>query len=505
MNNAPRDQIPLLSKSRFMAGLQCHKRLYLECYHRDLADEISASQQSIFDAGTEVGVLARKMYSGGILIGEDHLYHEESVKSTATMLCDRSIPAIYEAGFLFDDVRVRVDILARVEGDAFDLIEVKSNTELKDEHLYDIGIQAYVLQGCGIKVKRAYLCHIDTDYVYQGGDYDLRQLFELEDITRDTQRLQSEIPTLLAMMRSPLQKLEPPNIQIGRQCTKPYDCPFSGYCHQDEPEHHISQLPRASETLLSSLKEAGINDIRDIPVGFPGLNAMQQRVRDCVVDNRWYLDPHLSLELSQLEYPVHFLDFETFNPVLPLYPGTRPYQVIPFQWSDHILGKDGVLSHEAFLYDGFDDPRESFARSLLASLGESGSIVVYSGFEESRIRDLALALPHLSGDLMSILDGRIVDLLKLIRKYCYHPEFHGSFSIKAVLPALVSNLGYDDLDIGEGGTASAAYAEMIRPETTPERREWIRGALLAYCKRDTQAEVHLVKVLRNRLETSSSQ
>ena len=160
-------------------------------------------------------------------------------------------------------------------------------------------------------------------------------------------------------------------------------------------------------------------------------------------------------------------------------------------------GRDGNLRHEEFLHDGFDDPRESFAKSLLEALGTSGSIVVYSSFEETRIRELASALPALASSLLDLLNGRIVDLLPLVRRHCYHPEFHGSFSLKAVLPALVPDFGYGDLEINDGGLASAAYAEMIRPETTPEHRSSLRQSLLAYCERDTEAMVQLFRVFKH--------
>ena len=256
------------------------------------------------------------------------------------------------------------------------------------------------------------------------------------------------------------------------------------------------QLPRAREELLLALEGTGIEDIRDIPADFPGLNATQQRVRECVVSNHVYLNPYLSKTLGQLEYPVHFLDFETFNPALPLYEGTRPYQIFPFQWSNHTITGDGKLSHEEFLYNGFDDPREPFAKSLLKTLGSSGSIVVYSSFEATRIRELAEALPHLSTELSALLKGRIVDLLEVVRKNYYHPEFHGSFSLKSVLPALVPDLDYSDLEISDGEQASAAYAEMIQPETPAVRRSQLRESLLAYCRRDTEAEVRLFEKLR---------
>jgi hypothetical protein len=308
--------------------------------------------------------------------------------------------------------------------------------------------------------------------------------------------MQPQIRTLLDEMRRPLENTEPPDIKTGSQCSTPYVCQFYGHCHADQPEHSVDQLPNASQKLLRSLAHAGIDDIRHIPADFKGLTALQKRVCDCVVNDRVYLSNELKQHLQWFKYPVHFLDFETFNPALPLYVGTRPYQVIPFQWSDHILERSGELRHAQFLHEHLDDPRPFFIDSLLRTLGLTGSIVVYSSFEAARIRELAAAFPRFSGPLLGLLKNRIVDLLQLVKTRCYHPGFHGSFSIKSVLPALVPDLGYDDLEISDGSMASVAYAEMRRPETKPERRRLLREGLLRYCERDTEAEVRLFQTLR---------
>ena len=490
-----RDTIPLLSKSRFAAGLQCPKRLFLECYSPDLAEPPDISQQALMETGIAVGRLARQRFPGGRLIEEEYYQHAVAMTATTAAIADGSVPAIYEAAFTFDGVRVRVDVLSRNADGFFDLVEVKSSTSVKAEHVPDVAIQLYVLDGSGISVRRACLLHIDNTYVHDGGSYDLERLFRLEDVSDQASALvRMQLPNGLARMKEILLREQPPEVEIGRGCANPYQCEFYWHCREGTPEHHIEQLPRATSGLIQALLNAGIREIREIPEGFAGLSPAQQRVRECVVAGQPYVGPGLAAAISAAEHPLHFLDFETFNPALPIYAGTRPYQVIPFQWSLHVQDSTGNLSHRSFLHDGDGDPREAFVLSLLDEIEPRGTIVVYTGFEQSRLRELADTFPRYSDHLMGLC-SRMLDLHAVIRDHYYHPGFHGSYSMKAVLPAVVPDLGYDDLEIQGGGHASVAFAQMIAPETENCQRERLRQALLDYCRRDTEAMVRVIDAL----------
>ena len=194
---------PSLSKSRFQYGLQCLKRLYLECHHRELADPVEAGQQAIFDTGTAVGELARQRFPGGRLIEETHFEHQQSVETTRSLLNVVEIPAIYEAGFTFEGIRTKIDILERNGRGEFDLIEVKSTTRVKSEHITDVAIQMYVVERLGIPIDRAFLMHLNRNYVYQGGEHNLDYMFTLEDVTAAAKSyVENAIPGKLAAMRS---------------------------------------------------------------------------------------------------------------------------------------------------------------------------------------------------------------------------------------------------------------------------------------------------------------
>jgi hypothetical protein len=502
----PRTTIPKLSKTRFTAGLQCLKLLYLGYYSPELADPVDTGQQALFDAGTEVGILARQRFRGGLLIEAPYNEHPRAEASTSEAITNPLIPAIYEAAFTFEGIRIRVDILSRnpsAEGrnsppkaDTFDLIEVKSSTGVKQEHIPDAAIQLFVMEGSGVPVRKVFLLNIDSSYVYEGGPYDLDKLFRLEDITDQARAYLLSVPESLADMGEALHLDEAPPVEIGPQCTRPYRCQFYGFCRLGLPEHHVEQLPRAGRELIEKLRIAGIQDIGNIPPNFPGLSANQQRVRDSVATGRPYVGPELGNALSQSTYPLHFLDFETFNPALPAYPGTRPYQVIPFQWSLHVRDLAGNLSHASFLHNGRGDPRETFSKSLLDAIGPEGTILAYSPYEQTIIRQLASEFPRYEKGLLALPD-RLLDLLAVVRTHCYHPDFHGSYSIKAVLPALVPDMSYSDLEIQDGYIASAAFARMIAPDTEEPEREQLRMALLDYCERDTLAMVRLLGALQS--------
>lgn len=195
------------------------------------------------------------------------------------------------------------------------------------------------------------------------------------------------------------------------------------------------------------------------------------------------------------------MDFETVSPAIPLYPGTRPYQQIPFQWSLHILDSSGRLTHHSFLNDDAKDPRERFIITLLEAIPRQGAIVTYSSYEKSILNALAHAFPLYRNRLLSLCD-RMVDLLKLVRENYYHPDFNGSYSLKSVAPTLVPDLGYTDMEIQDGTAASIAYTRMIAEDTPETEKTSIREALLAYCARDTEAMVRVYEALSAESEDS---
>lgn len=225
---------PQLSKSRFIAGLQCLKHLYLECYHRDLADPIDPRRQAIFDTGHAIGELARQRFPGGVLIEEPHYEHTQAVGTTKALLSDDPVPPLYEAAFTFERIRIRVDILQPGDGPAFDMVEVKSSTRLRPEHIADAAIQLYVVEGSGVPVKAAYVMHVNRTHGRERSRIDMERMFSIEDVTGQARAfIANSVPKNLVRMWDSLKRDSVPNIETGSHCERPYRCPFYGHCHQN--------------------------------------------------------------------------------------------------------------------------------------------------------------------------------------------------------------------------------------------------------------------------------
>ena len=487
---------PRLSKSKYLSGLQCLKRVYLEIHHPQLATAPDASTQAILDMGTEIGELARRRFPGGVLVTAGHRQREAALAYTAELVQDPTVSAIFEGAFLHDGVLVRVDILERVPSQegispSWRLIEVKSSTRVKDVHLDDLAIQSQVLLGTGLSLASTALMHINTGYVYEEGEVDLTKLFTIQDVTEAVTSRRAEVLGQVAAMKTVLLKSQPPAIEPDHHCHSPYECPFWNHCTKDKPARWIYHLP-GSKHVVGRLVEQGIATIDDIPAGST-LSLVQRRVKE----NVEWISAKLGPALRSVQYPVHHLDFETVMLAVPRFPSTRPYQSIPVQWSNHIEQESGELVHQEFLHSDPTEPRKRWAEALIESLGEMGSICVYSAYEEAMMKQLVEAFPEFRSAFNAIIK-RLWDLHPIIKDHYYHPAFQGSYSIKSVLPAVVPSMGYEDLIIREGGQVASEYYRMVFVETDWIEQTTIREALLRYCARDTIAMVELRRVLEKK-------
>lgn len=500
-----------LSKSRFMKGQQCPTALYYAVRTDLQSTPPTPADEARFAIGNQVGALARQRFEEAYgaencrLITADHLHHREAVADTAAAMAAGCM-AIFEAAFTFGGVKIRIDVLERVGDRQYDLIEVKSTGEYsKKKHLWDATVQTWVARGAGVAVRRVGLMHLDKTYLWPGGAYDTQRLLTTTDITDEVAELlpltAAEIERLLAVVRA--DEVPPPPPAVS--CTSPYRCEFMDRCGYlaDGPEHPLRELPYCDPTkrVHRALTEAGFEDLTEIDEVTARATLSrgdQYWTWKATFDGAAYMLHSAEEFFAQVSYPLYFLDFETVNPALPLFVGTAPFEVIPVQYSVHVLNAPGATpEHREYIAEpgAFPDPRAALAEALLRDLGTRGTIMEWhgnGGYESARIEAMAQLYPALARDLRA-LNHRMLDLAGLVKESFFHKGFHGSYSIKVVLPTLVPDMRtYTSLTIHNGDEAAIALVRVLTDDDMPPgERDRIRRDLLGYCQLDTEAMVEV--------------
>ena len=488
---APRK--PYLSKSRIISAWQCPKKLHLEKHHPELG-VVSARTESLFATGHQVGEISQRLY--GTADSVEIPFNQRMglmVQQTRLLIDSGADFPIFEATFQHDGVLVRVDVLMPDEG-GWRAIEVKASTSVKDYHVLDCAIQDWVMRHVGLPVTSISLAHINNQFVYQGGESYNGLLAEV-DLTNEVQAVEPTVDVLISRAREAVTG-PVPEIHVGAQCSKPYECQFIDHCWPTDAEYPIAGLG-GSKAKLGSYVALGYRDIREVDAESISADT-QLRIHRVTCSGEPEILDGARETLEVLPYPRYYLDFETIGPAVPIWEGTRPYAPIPVQWSCHI--DDGAgdgsyldMRHEEFLDLSGDPPMRALAERMIECLGDTGPVLMYTNYEETVINGLIDLFPDLAEPLQNIID-RLFDLHPVVKVNYYHPKMLGSWSIKAVLPTIAPRLDYANLEgISEGTAASDGFIEAISPRTSPERRAELKEQLLRYCRFDTEAMVEIVR------------
>ncbi|MBA7477583.1 hypothetical protein ES707_12994 [subsurface metagenome] len=501
----------LLSKTKYIIGLQCPRLVWVEVHEPGRIPETDPVTQYIFDQGHLVGELAKKLFPDGTDISTEDFMG--NINMTKELLKERK--PLFEAGILAGNLYSRVDILPPTGEGEWDIVEVKSSTSVKDVHINDVAFQRYCCNQSGLNIRKCYLALINNHYV-RDGEIDPKGLFNIHDVTVQVEEASVGIQDRIDGILEVVGQETCPEMIIGPHCRDPYECPLTD-CWDSLPENNVFTLYYGGKKSFEMYNN-GIVTIDEIPDDYK-LSDKQRIQQACVSSGEPYIDREAIYGfLSSLEYPLHYLDFETISPAVPLFDGVRPYQNIPFQFSLHVVRDEfSQPEHFSFLASGADDPRPAFITNLKKVIGETGSIVVYNaGFETAVLTELTKTL-SISGveykDWRGVLtvntqpvsqhsewlEGiveRIVDLLTPFRNfYYYHPLQKGSNSLKAVLPAITGR-GYEDLDISDGQIASLSFLSATFGDMPRTERAQVMANLEEYCGRDTEGMLWIVKKLR---------
>jgi hypothetical protein len=407
------------------------------------------------DEGKKVGELARSYFGPYSLVAycenkSAMLDETERLITTRNENIDKSL-IICEAAFASEDGLCIVDIL-RIVDDGYEIIEVKSSTEQKPEHLDDMAFQYHILSNCGIKIKKVSLMYINNQYE-RIGELDIQKLFTLQDCTTEVLEKQKDISAIIKRIKEEAASETEPDKSTGMHCNKPYSCIYKKYCFPPIEEHPL------------------------------------------IIDKE-----KIQTFLDTLSYPLYFLDFETIGGALPAYDHQKPYQQIPCQYSLHIQVKqDAEPIHLEFLAEAKNDPARPLAERLCKDIPNDVCVLAYHmDFEKGRITYLAERFPDLAPHLMAI-HSNIKDLKTPFKKQAWRSHMQrGSNSLKAVVPAMFPDdpeLNYNTLThVHNGDEAMAAFTSL--PSLNPEEQQRTRAALLAYCRLDTLVMVRILDKLR---------
>ena len=478
-----------LSKSRITAFEQCPRRLWQQVHAPERAEVDDGVEQRFAD-GDEVGAIACSLHPEGVMISAEHGL-AAAIKDTASLIAAGHPGPLFEATFEHDGVLVRVDILERKGRKSWQAYEVKSATEVKDYHIGDLATQAWVMREAGVNLAGAAIRHIDRSFILEEVR-DFAGLFADDDCLGVVEPMIASRPSLVQQARKVLAGPEP-KAAPGDHCTKPFACEFTEWCAKGGPkgpEWPVTILPNGGGR---KWQRQGVESLLDLEED--QLGDKHARILAATRDDVPYHDQRgARAAMAEWGWPRAWLDFETINPAVPRWVGTRPYQQVPFQFSLHLQARNGRFSHHEFLDTSGNDPRLACAKALVASIPSDATIIAYNASFEIRVlNELADACPRYAKRLRSMAE-RTVDLLPIAREHWYHRDQLGSWSIKAVLPTMGHD-GYERLQVKDGGGAQAAWLEASHPSTDPQRCGALEEAMRAYCKRDTEAMIAVARTL----------
>ncbi len=482
----------IISKSKFMNGLQCHKLLWYAYNQKKDIPEPDAATMAMFEQGHLVGEYAKKLFPDGIEVAKGMVNFADVLP--ASRKTARLRKPMFEAAFQYGGAYARADILQPAPGGKWDLIEVKSSNKIKEHYYHDVALQKYVFDGAGISIRRCYLLHLNKGYVRRG-EIDPRKLFVKEDVTKEVKNILDEIAPNLRKMAAVLKRPAAPDIRIGPYCSKPHNCALTDLCWGFLPNHNVTELYRLGKKQYELIQK-GILRLADIPDDFRLTNSQKIQV-EAVRSGK----PHVNAEkirefLTSLRYPIYFLDFETFAAAVPLIDNSRPYQAIPFQYSLHILNSpEEEPVHQSYLAVGPIDPRPDILSNLKKLLGSKGTILAFNkSFETRMLNEMSRDFPEYK-KWFELIKPRIVDLIVPFRGFAYyHPDQEGAASMKRVLPAITGK-SYSGLTIREGGAASLEFLRVTFGQVTAEERDQVRKDLLIYCGLDTEGMIDILRGL----------
>ncbi|MFY9457392.1 MAG: DUF2779 domain-containing protein [Candidatus Spechtbacterales bacterium] len=492
-----------ISKSEYIMFLKHPAWLWLKKHDKGKLPPPDANLQAMFDEGHGFEEYAEQLFPNATRLGFNSYQEYMDLPRKTFQVLEQGAKTIFQGRFEANGTTCIVDVLDRANDGEFDLVEIKSSTQVKPEHELDLSFQVTVIEAAGIKVRNVFVIHVNNQYV-RAGDIDINKLCEIADVTESVREKMEATKAGIKRAISVAESSERPDISpryanLGglNEWLEIYKSLVGGV-----DKYSIYNLASPGAKRIGELEDLGIQLVKDIPEGFK-LSKKQQLQVETTKSNKQYIDKESVAEfLKKLKYPLYFLDYETFSGLIPRFDGIRPYQNVPFQYSLHILDSpQGELKHAEYLHCKNSNPGKPLIDELRSDIGDNGSVLVWlAGFEKGCNETLAGMFPE-HKDFLSALNDRIEDLIIPFAKNMFvDKDFFGSASLKSVMPVLVPKLSYKELAIQEGGSASRVWMETIFENKNTDRRDKIFSDLIEYCKMDTLAMVKILARLEEEVK-----
>lgn len=454
------------------------------------AGELSDFEKAIIETGNEVELVARHLFPGGFLVPD----RSKASQEMTSQLIAKNEKFIFQPIFIKDGFLAAVDVLENNGDGTWNIYEIKSTSDVdKKTHYHDLAFQVNLLEKCGLKINKAHIIHLNSEYV-KSGELEVVKLFKIIDATETVNGMKEAVGQEMEMALKYLsQETEPAGYCSCVYKGRSSHCSTFQHSNPKVPAYGIHDIVRigTSRALLQELADVGMFELTGITEEIlKKLSLPQQNQVISYVENRILIDQaSIKRELESLVFPLYFLDYETFPSAIPIFDNFSPYQQIPFQYSLYVLGAQGKeLNHFEFIFSQQSDPSKHFIESLQKHISPTGSIIVWNKRFEGKINEeLGKRNPD-AKIFMADINSRLYDLMDIFgNQYYVHKDFKGRISIKNVLPVLVPELSYKTLNIKEGGTASQKWKEAVLTTIAEDQKQQIINDLKEYCKMDTLA------------------
>ncbi len=494
-----------ISKSDYMLYMKHPAWLWLKKHDNKSLPLPDDNLKARFANGNNYEPYVEQLFPNAVKLGWDiakNGSYDELVNKTNIEI-EKGTKTIFQGRFLIDNLTFICDIIDKTENGTFDLYEIKATTKVKDnEHLPDLSFQEIIMERLGYKINRIYVVHLNNKYSKKG-PIDINKLSIIEDKTNDVKALKNVTEENIERAIEVAKSTTRPDLSLRHLGITNYKNEWKEIfksLNSNIPEYSIYDLAGSNNSLIEKMEDMGITALSEIPEESKvSGNKAKTQIKITKEDKLIIDKPQICKFLDDLEFPLHFLDYETFSIAIPPYDDIRPYQQVVFQYSLHILdAPDAELKHFTYLHTEDSNPIEPLTNSLMEAIGTKGSVIVWhKNFERDRNKEMGNHSTHFFKFYQDIND-RLVDLKIPFDKDWYATkEFKGSASIKNVLPILVPELSYKNLEIQDGLTTSRIWVETLIEGKHDDQRENKFEDMLKYNTIDTLAMFEIWKVLNS--------